>query len=193
MADLREGLSRLQVESRGARARKSFYPPSHVKSFLTIDRIRAHIASSIPSLSGGPLDVSRFSSLIHDSSLLIYAILLLNGHEKHVSEFLYRRETDSRLPYTVEGLYFLPEMVAREFVNRQWEVWPVCLKNGEIHREIGPHEVLPFLEDVEVAEGGFGKVYRVQLEPTCQNLVACNEVCMRIGLPSKHQNEIGDF
>lgn len=176
MSDLREGLSILRRDSQGAREHKSFYPPSHVKDFLSIDRIRAHIATSIPSLSHGPHDVRRFSSLIHDSSLLIYAILLLSGHEKHVSEFLYRRETDSRLPYTVEGLYFLPKGVALEFVNRQWEMSPICLKMGEIHREIGPREVLPFLEDVECDEGGFGKVYKVQLEPTCQNFVACNEV-----------------
>jgi hypothetical protein len=180
MADLREGLLSLQIESRGAREHKPFYSPSHVKELLTLDRIRAHVATSIPSLSSSPHDLHLYSSLIHRSSTLIYAVLLLTGHEKYILEFLYRREADSRLFYTLDGLYFLPDVVARDFFNRQCELRPVCLKKGEIHRELGPHDVLPFLDDVEIGEGGFAKVYKVRLEPTCQELVAEGEVCTRI-------------
>lgn len=176
MAALREKLLELQRESRCSRERKSFYSPHDVRAFLTLDRIRECIAL-IPSLHGDPRDGHRFSSLIWETSLTIFAVLLLNGHEHHIVDFLYRRETDSRLTYTLDGLYFLPPVVAREFVNRQWELRPVILKKGEIHHDLDPREVLPFLDDQEVGQGGFGTVFKVRLENTCQSLVPQLEVC----------------
>lgn len=173
---LREGLLGLQRESRCSRDRKTFYSPYDVKIFLTLDRVREQITLA-PSLCSDPRDIDRFSSLIWETSLTIYAVLLLNGHESYILYFLHRRETDLRLPYTVDGLYFLPPVVAREFVKRQWELCPVILKKGEIHRELGPYEVLPFLDDEEKCEGGFGTVFKVSLETTCQSLIVQNEVC----------------
>lgn len=176
MATLRERLLELQKESRCSRERKSFYPPHNVRALLTLDRVRDCL-SQIPSLSGDPRDIHRFSSLVWETSLTIFATLVLNGHERHIVEFLYRRETDSRLPYTPEGLYFVPRVVAHEFVNRQWALCPVILKKGEVHRELEPREVLPFLDDQGAGEGGFGTVFKVQLESTCQSLVPEREVC----------------
>ena len=173
---LREGLLGLHRESRCARGRKTFYSPHDVRLFLTLDRIREQIALA-PSLGNDPRDIHRFSSLIWETSLTIYAVLLLNGHEAYILDFLYRRETDLRLTYTVDGLYFLPPVVAQEFVNRQWELCPVILKKGEIHRELGPREILPFLDDEEISEGGFGTVFKVHLETTCQRLIVQNRVC----------------
>ena len=177
MATLRETLQELQKESRCSRERKIFYPPHDVRELLTLDRVGESL-SKIPSLSRDPRDVHRFSSLVWETSLTIFATLLLSGHEQHIVEFLYRRETDSRLPYTSESLYFVPRPVALEFVNRQWALRPVILQPGEIHRELEPREVLPFLDDQVVSEGGFGTVFKVRLEGTCQKLVPQQEVCL---------------
>jgi hypothetical protein len=175
MATLREELQQLQKEAQCSRGPKSFYPPHDVRALLTLDRI-GECLSKILSLSRDPRDIHRFSSLVWETSLTIFATLLLNGHEKHIMEFLYRREMDSRLPYTRESLYFIPKDVAFDFQNRQWELIPVILQPGEIHRELGPHEVLPFLSDQATGEGGFGTIFKVQLETTCQKLVSGQEV-----------------
>ena len=173
---LREQLLKLQRESRCSRERKLFYSPHDVRALLTLERVRDCV-SLIPSLHRDPRDGHRFSSLIWETSLTIFAVLLLNGHEKYIVDFLYRRETDSRLTYTLDGLYFLPPVAAQEFVNRQWELCPVVLNKSEIHRELEPREVLPYLEDHEVGTGGFGTVFKVQLENTCQTLVPQDKVC----------------
>lgn len=106
---------------------------------------------------------------------MIFAILILNRDEQYILEFLYRRETDSRLTYTEEGLYFLPLGVARDFANHQWEFCPVILKRAEIHRVLKPNDVLPFLEDDVVGEGGFGTVFKVKLKNDCQKLISANQ------------------
>ncbi|CAG8977221.1 hypothetical protein HYALB_00007917 [Hymenoscyphus albidus] len=80
--------------------------------------------SSIPVLSGNERDLFRYATIVRETNVKTFAILLLNGHSTHILELLFRREADSRIPYTEQGLYFLPLLVARTFVERQWEFHP---------------------------------------------------------------------
>lgn len=178
---LREQLSLLRKESQCARARKHFYPLGDLEELLNEDAIRKCIAA-IPSLNGNQRDIFRFSSLIQRTALRTFAILLLEGNEAHTLDFLFRREGDSRVPYSDEqGLYFLPKIVSRRFLERQWEFDPVILEKGNIHLEIRENTVLPFLEDVKIAKGGFGTLYRVVIHPPCNKLfyTSSEEVCCR--------------
>lgn len=178
---LREQLSLLRKESQCARARKHFYAYSDLEELLNEDAIRECIAA-IPALDGNQRDIFRFSSLIRRTALRTFAILLLDGNEAHVLDFLFRREGDSKVPYSDEqGLYFLPNMVSRRFLERQWEFDPVILEKGNIHLEIRENSVLPFLEDVKIAKGGFGTLYKVVIYPPCNKLIytISEEVCCR--------------
>ena len=168
---LREQLSHLRKESHCARARKHFYPHADLEQLLNEDAIRECIAA-IPSLNGNQRDIFRFSSLIRRTALRTFAILLLDGNEASIVDFLFRREGDGRVPYTDEqGLYFLPNIVSRRFLERQWEFDPVILERGKIHLEIREDTVLPFLEDVKIAKGGFGTLYKVVIYPPCNKLI----------------------
>lgn len=168
---LREQLSLLRKESQCARARKHFYSHGDLEELLNEDAIRECIAG-IPSLNGNQRDISRFSSLIRRTALRTFAILLLDGNEAHILDFLFRREGDSRVPYSDEqGLYFLPKIVSRRFLERQWEFDPVILEKGNIHLEIRENAVLPFLEDVKIVKGGFGTLYKVVIYSPCNKLI----------------------
>lgn len=186
---LQEQLSILRKDSQCARARKHFYPHADLADLLNEDAIHECI-SSIPSLNGNQRDIHRISSLTQQTALRTFAILLLDNNEARILDFLFRREGDSRVPYSDEqGLYFLPKQVARRFLERQWEFDPVILVKGNIHLEIGENAVLPFLEDVQIAKGGFGTLYKVILYPSCQRLIlaATEEVCCQHKAPKINQ------
>ncbi|KAF2812458.1 kinase-like protein [Mytilinidion resinicola] len=167
MSKLRDELSKLRKDARCARERKHFYPLSEITELLTFDQICASLRSNWKN----ERDVARFASLIHETNLKTFAILLLNRDDAHIVEFLFRRETDSKIPYSDDGLYFLPPLVAREFLERQWEFHPVIFEKGDIHRKVREEEILPILEEEKAGEGGFGTVWRVKLHPRCQRLV----------------------
>ncbi|KAF1833920.1 kinase-like protein, partial [Decorospora gaudefroyi] len=178
MAEIRERL-RLEISNarRDSTCSRPFYPPSEISRILTVDAIRACI-STIPRLNENERDVHRFALLIHKHCIRIFAILLANRDEAYIAEFLFRRENDSRIPYTENGLYFFASekiLVARRFTDSQKEFDPVILQKGDIHRMVRDGEVLPFLDDSKIGCGAFGTVYKVVLHPTCQELVAENE------------------
>ncbi|ORY10807.1 kinase-like domain-containing protein [Clohesyomyces aquaticus] len=168
---LRLKLSDIRKDSKSSGA---FYPPTGIAEVLSIDAIR-NCVFTIPHLNDNPRDIQRFATLIRETCIRIFAILLVNRDEEHITEFLFRRENDSRIPYTETGLYFFRDrniLIARRFVASQQEFDPVILKKGDIPRLLRDREVLPFLEDREVGHGAFGTVYKVVLHPTCQELVA---------------------
>lgn len=168
MVDLRERLLNLRKDV--AREKGYFYPYSEIENLLTLNEIHRSL-SSIPTLCGNDRDLARFSSLVRETNLKIFATLLLNNDEAHILEFLYRRETDSKLPYIENGLYFLPSSVALAFIERQSQFDPVVLEKGVIHRTLRPKDVLPFLAEEEGNSGGFGKVWRVEIHPSCQRIL----------------------
>lgn len=178
MTEIRE---RLRLEISNARkdsaCSRPFYPPSEISRVLTADAIRACI-STIPRLNENERDVHRFALLIHKTCIRIFAILLANRDEAYIAEFLFRRENDSKIPYTENGLYFIPSekiLVVRRFIDSQKEFDPVILRKGDIHRMVCDGEVLPFLYDSKIGRGAFGTVYKVVLHPTCQELISGRE------------------
>jgi hypothetical protein len=176
MTTLEEQLLDLQQCACGNR-RKYFYPPGDVKKLLTTPVIRESI-SSIPSLREDQLNL--FASLIQEENLKTFAILLSDGHQYQILEFLFRRLNDDRIPYAEESLHFLSKVEARHFVQRQWEFIPVVLTRRAVHRKIQDEEILPFLKEEHVGEGGFGTVFKVKLYQPCQSLVPVDAEHVRI-------------
>lgn len=167
MISLREQLLPLRKEV--ARGQGYFVPYLELEQLLTEDEIRECL-SQFECLRGNERDVFRFTSLIRETSMKVFAILVSNGDEAHILDFLYRRETDLKLPYNEEGLYFLPRLAASSFLDRQSQFDPVILEVGVIHRTLRSKDVLPFVFEEEKAEGGFGKVWRVETLFDCQKL-----------------------
>ncbi|KAF5699741.1 serine threonine kinase [Fusarium globosum] len=106
-----------------------------------------------------------------DSAFLIIAILISNKDEGYILEFIFRRDTDERIPYTDSSLDYLPEVVRKNFVDKQWQFNPINLQHGQVHLKIQDDAVLPILSDEQVGAGGFGTVWKTGLDADCQALI----------------------
>jgi hypothetical protein len=169
MSELRRRFSSIKPAGTGF-VGNPFFRRSEVADILTIEDIRSCL-SSYPTLRDKERDVHRFASLIRQSCLRIFAILLYDRNELYVLEFIFRRDTDDRLPYGPDSLYYLPEEVAEQFVTRQWQFDPVILKRDTIHRELHPKAIIPFISEKKIGEGSFGTVWEATLDSHCQELI----------------------
>jgi hypothetical protein len=165
---------RLDCIRREAKARigpKYFFPPEEIKTLLTHAEI-CRCLSLLPELQSNPLDVHRFASIIQTTAVLVFAILLYDGNHSHILRFLTRQDTNTRLHYTEEALHYLDPRVRRQFLARQWEFIPVHFsRHDPVHRKLSCHAVLPILSETEAGRGGFGTVWKIELNPSCQSLV----------------------
>jgi hypothetical protein len=145
-----------------------FIPSEALLEILTHDSIRG-IISSIDKFREDERQL--LVTLVRERFPTVFAILLYNGHEGYLPDFLYRLEYDTRLPVSNTDLNFLPADIGDRFVENQWEFIPVVLEKGALHRELRFNDILPFLEDTRIGGGGFGEVFKVKLHPRCQHLV----------------------
>ncbi|KAF5622312.1 serine threonine kinase [Fusarium sp. NRRL 52700] len=99
------------------------------------------------------------------------AILISNKDEAFILEFIFRRDTDERIPYTESSLDYLPEVVRKNFVDKQWQFKPINLQRGQVHLEVPDDAVLPILSAKVVGAGGFGRVWETRLDADCQTLI----------------------
>ncbi|KAI0382928.1 kinase-like domain-containing protein [Hypomontagnella monticulosa] len=171
--EIRRQLMTLTRHAKFGEDTKEFICADELKEVLTEQDIRDCI-STIPFLENSQddgRDIRRYASLIWESSLTIFAILLADANHKYILRFLFRRDTDQRLAFTKEDLYYLPELARDRFVERQWTFHPVMLTPDGIHRDINPKAILPFLSHTTAGAGGFGTVWKVKVYPRCQTLV----------------------
>lgn len=179
--DLRQRLLGIRRTACASSVKRYFYSRVEVESVLDLKAIHDCLASN-PKLAGNERDVGRFASFVRESSLLTFATLLSDGNHAHILDFLIRRDTDGRIPYSEDSLYYLkPEHVRAQFVQRQWEFHPVVLQRHDIPREIHRDAVLPILSETRKGTGGFGTVWETELYPTCQSLVPSTPG--HVGLP----------
>ena len=147
---------------------KYFIPNKALEDVLSAERIRTCILySSIEEIRRA--DVLR---VIENGGKRVFAILVLLGKEYLMANFvqndhmLQGTNLDSKLPLRVEplGTMLLDERVASEFYQRQWELLPPFFQEDRNHRILESETVLPFIEQEELAQGGFGDVFRVTLD-----------------------------
>lgn len=106
---------------------------------------------------------------IENGGKRIFAILLLLGKEASMADFvqndqmLESTDLDSKLPLHLETLttVFADKAAALGFYQRQWELLPPFFHKGRNHRNFESETILPFTESDELAEGGFGRVFKV--------------------------------
>src|SRR5271163_4718332 len=164
-----EQLRGIRTQSSSLQSGSRYFVPSEtLLEILTDDSIRG-IISGIDKIREDERQL--FVTLVRERFPTVFAILLYNGHEGYLPDFLYRLEYDTRLPVSKTNLYFLPADIGDKFVEHQWEFIPVVLEKGALHRELRFDDILPFLEDTRIGGGGFGEVFKAKLHPRCQLLV----------------------
>ncbi|KAL7762872.1 hypothetical protein ACKLNR_006230 [Fusarium oxysporum f. sp. zingiberi] len=169
MTDIYTDLLGIRRKAQGS-SKGYYYTRNSLNSVISETRVQA-ILSGIPSLKGNERDVCRFARLVMNSAFLILAILISNKDEGYILEFLFRRDTDERIPYTDSSLDYLPEVVRKNFVDKQWQFNPIILQRGQVHLEIQGDAMLPILSEEKVGAGGFGTVWKTGLDADCQTLI----------------------
>jgi hypothetical protein len=167
-------LGRLSQNNSPSQGSKNFFPFSEVKEILTPDLIRKSI-STLSFFENNELDVPRFVNIILETCLRIFATLLVDGNEKFILGFLFRRYNDLAIPNTSEQLHFLPEEVMKSFLRTHWGFDYVVLCKDDIHRHINPKQVFPYIEDNRIGEGAYGTVFKVKTPTSCQKLIGSED------------------
>ncbi|KAJ3533864.1 hypothetical protein NM208_g7781 [Fusarium decemcellulare] len=130
----------------------------------------------------------------HKSYLKILAILILIKRRSMIYPFMKAGLCDAHLPLSLENAADSTpwklrrkdgQEVSRDnfrdwkkssfarFIEKQWIVLAPSFDNGcdtkeDLQMLSGDH-VLPFISWVKLSEGGFGKVYKVQIHPSCHS------------------------
>lgn len=98
----------------------------------------------------------------------IFATLLLLGCPNQLSLFIEADQLDdAKLPLKAETLVdeiHLPEEIAKDFAEKQWELVIPTFRRGTLNRRLGANTVLPFTQDKRIGKGAFGVVYEVVID-----------------------------
>jgi len=164
---LRGQFAEIQRDTDFGGPKRHFFSRLEMEGLLTFDCIAGCLAELDRLKLTGRHDIRRYASIIRQSSMLVFAALLLDGHEEYIMEFLLHRDSDERLPYTIDGLEYLPPLVRSHFLQRQRQVNPVLLGGDEIHRQIDGDAIIPIVSQTKAGAGGFGTVWKTTIYPTC--------------------------
>jgi hypothetical protein len=112
-----EQLRVIRTQSSNLQSGSRYFVPSEtLLEILTDDSIRG-IISGIDKIREDERQL--FVTLVRERFPTVFAILLYNGHEGYLPDFLYRLEYDTRLPVSKTDLYFLPADIGDKFVEHQ--------------------------------------------------------------------------
>lgn len=148
-----------------------YFAPSHrVREVMTTDNIRSALLHSGIEIH----HVNEAIEIIKTSAWNVFAILILIKQPQNIVNFIQddrmqRGPIDHSLPFELSKLEeLLDEQVAHDFYDRQWEFTAPTFSGSVFTRVLPDDFVLPFLSDVEVGEGSFGTVHRIQVEHSYQ-------------------------
>lgn len=149
-----------------------YFTPSHlVRDTLKPDLVRQSLLECVVEQH----QVDEATQLIIEGAWNVYAILIMIKKPQHILAFikddhLQRSTIDDKLPMDLEKLKKLLKdpITAEEFYDRQWGFTAPLFSRSIFIRSLPEKFVLPFLADVELGEGSFGKVYKIQVEHSFQ-------------------------
>ena len=144
---------------------KWFIPDRSLESVLEYEAVQ----TSLQDYCGiEPYGVKWMTRAIRNGSRKIFAILILIREEKKVGAFLEHflqsddQILDFQLPFSPIKLEeVLPQAVANEFSEHQWEFLAPIFTHRLLHRNITSEVPLPFVESRTLGKGGFGKVFEI--------------------------------
>jgi len=149
-----------------------YFTPSHlVRDTLKPELVR----QSLLECAVGQHQVDEATQVIIDGAWNVYAILIMIRKPQYILAFikddhLQRSTIDDKLPLDLEKLKKILEdtITAEEFNDRQWGFTAPLFSKSVFIRSLPEQFVLPFLTEVELGDGNFGKVYKIQVEQSFQ-------------------------
>lgn len=183
MEKLREGLHK--VRQVNPTTNHYFTPNYRVHETLTPELVR----QSLLECAVEQHQVDEAIQIILEGAWNVYAILVMIRKPQYILAFikddhLQRSTIDDKLPLDVEKLKKVlnDPVTAEEFYDRQWGFTAPLFSKSVFIRSLPDQFILPFLADVKLGEGSFGKVYKIQVEHSFQSFGGepYHEVCLNI-------------
>jgi hypothetical protein len=112
----------------------------------------------------------------------VLSVLVFIGQVRYISNFIKNdqlqhepSQLDHKIPFHLGALKaILPEAIAVEFDERQWEFAAPVFPKRVIPRSLQQDIVLPFLKETRIGGGGFGAVYEIKLHDMHQEFDNCS-------------------
>ena len=120
-------------------------------------------------------DVGEITKEIMKGARKIFAILVVIRQPQSILSFIqddqFQSSLDHKLPFPLGKLReLLPSAsLGQEFYEKQWEFAAPVFTKRLLPRVLEDDMILPFVEDKEVGEGGFGVVHTIKVELHHQN------------------------
>ena len=115
--------------------------------------------------------IDEVTELIVRGGRRTFAILLAIYRQATIMKFVEGDQfqtniLDSKLPRSLSDLQsILPATDVGEFFERQWEFTAPVFPRGRGHRLLHHDTIFPFMASQQRGEGGFGRVFEVELHP----------------------------
>ena len=168
VSSLRAQIMRLRILIDGGD--RYFIPQGPLSDLMTRETVHKAISACAEI---EPYQVGELVDVILKGAVKVFAILvLLKGEEGLILRFVenygfQKTALDARLPFhrsQIEAL--VSEETVEDFNDRQWEFVIPFFSKAIIHRVMAPPTRLPFVLDRDTGrEGGFGRIYEIQIHP----------------------------
>ena len=175
MDSIREELEELDIENY---EQKTFITHDALKGLLSVNKITLLIKNLSDK---GQIQVYQQEEIIVSilkNGLRLFAILLSMSRPELILKFIEmdhfaHGQLDSRLPLPLEStrLVLKDERLCTKFDKYQWRFLVPFFHADQSHRELHDNARLPFLKCEELGEGGLGRVDKMTLPASCQDLV----------------------
>ena len=115
-----------------------------------------------------PWKLKELVTVVTEGARKLLGILILIRQESLFIKFVEEHQGDTRtldaqLPFFRERLSFLDPDIAEEFLETQWMFTSPVFARRLTHRFFDSDTVLPFIENLPLDEGGFGRVFLVKI------------------------------
>jgi hypothetical protein len=166
MEELKDSINELRQKNYQSR---SFIPQEALFRLMQRDKIREAL--------NGKTENYKLEELVENifrGARKIFAILLLNSHERYITKFiagdqLQSSQLDYKLPFDLGQLQNLMSGGhAALFYDKQWEFTAPVFTPSVLRRSLQHDTILPFTKEQKVGSGGFGDVYLLDIDPNHQ-------------------------
>ncbi|KAA8903438.1 kinase-like domain-containing protein [Sphaerosporella brunnea] len=161
---LRRQIEKLRIRSTNDRY---FVSPRDLKNLFT----REVIAEVLVECAVEEYQRPKITSRIFTEGRVVLAILIWKKWQHKLMSFVEHNALDNELPLDVERAKKIAETFGWDFAkNVQWEFLPRALEKemSGYHCYFREEEILPFIDEVWLGEGGFGEVWKMSVLPSLQ-------------------------